>query len=71
MDSIIGMLALISYVLVFIVGCPIGITLILYRLFDSPQVLDAKQAPPRVLQGGYRADTPMTLAPNVQGLQDP
>jgi hypothetical protein len=71
MDPIMGMLALIFYVLVFIVACPIGITLILYRLFDSPQVLDAKEAPPRVLQGGDRADTPMTLAPNVPGLQEP
>jgi hypothetical protein len=61
------MLALIFYVLVFIVACPIGITLFLYRVFDSPQVLDAKEAPPR----RARADTPMILAPNVQGLQEP
>jgi hypothetical protein len=70
MDPIIGMLTLISYVLVFIVACPIGITLILYRLFDSPPMLDAKEAPPRVLQGGDLTNTPMTLAPNVQSLQE-
>ena len=71
MDPIIGMLTLISYVLVFIVACPIGITLILYRLFDSPQVLDANEAPPLVLQSGDLADTPMTIAPNVPSLQEP
>jgi hypothetical protein len=70
MDPIIGMFALITYVIVFFVACPIGITLILYQLFDSPRVLGVKKTSPFVLQGEALADTPMTIATNVTNLQE-
>ncbi len=71
MDPILGTLSLISYVLFFLVVCPIGITLILYRLFGSPQLLDVKEPSPLVLQGGDLADAPMTIATNAPSQQEP
>jgi len=71
MDPILGMFALISYMLFFLVACPIVITLILYRLFRSPQVLDIKEHSPLVLQGGELAETPTTITTNVPNLQEP
>ncbi len=71
MDPILGTLALISYVLFFLVVCPISITLIMYRLFRSPQLLDVKEPSPLVLQSGDLTDAPMTIATNVLGLKEP
>jgi hypothetical protein len=70
MDPIIGMFALISYIVVFFVACPIGITLVLYQLFDSPRVLGVKKASPFVLQGEALADTSIIIATNVSNLQE-
>jgi hypothetical protein len=70
-NPILGMFALISYVLFFLVVCPIGITLILYRLFGSPQMLDVKEPYPLVLQSVDLADAPMTVATNVLSLNEP
>jgi hypothetical protein len=71
MDPMLGTFSLISYVLFFLVVCPLGITLILYRLFRSHQVLDVKEPSPLVLQSGDLADAPMTIATNVPGLKEP
>jgi hypothetical protein len=71
MDPISGTLALISYVLFFLVVCPIGITMILYRVFRSPQVLDVKEPSPLVLQSGDLVDAPMPIAANVPILKEP
>jgi hypothetical protein len=71
MDPILGMLALISYVLFFLVVCPIGITLIMYRLFSSSPVLDVKAPSPLVLQSEELTDAPITIATKVPGLQEP
>jgi len=71
MDPILGVFSLISYVLFFLVVCPIGITLILYHLFSSPQVLDVKEPSPLVLQSVDLTDAPMTIATNVPGLKEP
>lgn len=71
MDPILGVFSLISYVLVFLIVCPIGITLILYRLFSSPPVLDVREPSPLVLQSVDLADAPMTVATNVPGLNEP
>ena len=70
MNPILGTLALISYVLFFLVVCPLGITLILYRLFRSPLVLDVKEASPLVLQGIELADAPIPVATNVPSLKE-
>ncbi len=71
MDPIVGVFALASYVLFFLVVCPIGITLILYQLFRSPQVLDVREPSPLVLQSGGLADAPIPIAQNVPGLKEP
>ncbi len=71
MDPILGTFALISYVLFFLVVCPIGITLVLYRLFRSPQMLGVKEPYPLVLQSVDLADAPMTVATNVISLNEP
>ncbi len=71
MDPILGTLALISYVLFFLVVCPISITLIMYRLFRSPQLLDVKEPSPLVLQSGGLTHAPTTIATNVPGLKEP
>jgi len=71
MDPIVGVFALTSYVLFFLVVCPIGITLILYRLFRSPQALDVREPSPLVLRSGGLADAPIPIAQNVPGLKEP
>ena len=71
MDPILGTLALISYVLFFLVACPMCITFILFRLFGPPQVTDVKEAPPLVPPGGDLADTPMIKTTNFTKLLEP
>lgn len=71
MDPIVGVSALTSYVLFFLVVCPISITLILYRLFRSPQALDVREPSPLVLQSGRLANAPIPIAQNVPGIKEP
>ena len=71
MEPIVGIFALISFVLFSLVVCPIGATLILFRLFGPPQVKDVKEAPPLVPQGGDLADTPMIKITNVTKVLEP
>ncbi len=71
MEPIVGTFALISYVLFFLVVCPMCITFILYRLFGPPQVTEVKEAPPLILQGEDLADTPMIKTTNFAKLLEP
>ena len=71
MEPIVGIFALISFVLFFLVACPICITFILFRLFGPPKVTDVKEVPPLILQSEDLADTPMIQTTNFTKLLEP
>ncbi len=66
-----GIFALTSFVLFFLVVCPMCITFILYRLFGPPKVTDVKEAPLLVPPSGDLVDTPMIQTKNNTRLLEP